>query len=107
MLGAEHRTEVLLAGMQRAGSAWPAPFVGVERVAQVVVVPVGLARELRRVGMVGLDGAEAPRPVRMKVELGLAGRDHRGEGAADAARSTEPVQRKARRQKQAAHVWDW
>src|SRR5579859_5401282 len=87
VLGAENRPEVLAPLVQRARPPRPAPFVGVVWISKVVVVLVGLARKLGRVAVVLVHRAEAPGPVWVQVEVGLAAGDQLRQRAADAARS--------------------
>src|SRR5207245_784703 len=58
----------------------------------------------RSVPMIRVDRAEAPGPVWVKVELGLARADQLGQGAADPAGASETVQRQPGRKKEAAHA---
>src|ERR1700693_4994901 len=105
VLGAEYRAKVLHARMQRARPFRAAPLVGVEWIAEVVVVLVGLAGELGRVAEVAVHRPEAPGPVGVEVELRLAGGDQLSERAPDATRSAESIQRKSRGHVEAAHPW--
>src|SRR4029077_6846645 len=63
VLDAENRPLVLEALVQGAGPPGPTPLVGVERVAQVVVVAIGLARQLGCIAVVAVHRPKAPRPV--------------------------------------------
>ena len=104
MLRAEHSAEVLHAGVERARPARATPFVRVIWIAQVVVVLVRLAGELRRVSMVAVHGSEPPGAIGEQVELGLARRDQLGKRAADAAGAAESVEGKPRRQVEPRHA---
>ena len=103
VLGREHRPGVLHPLVQRAQAPRPAEHVAVERVAEAVVVAVGLARGLGGVARVAVHGAEAPRPVRLQVVLALAGGDELGDGLADPAGAAEAVEREAGRDVEAGH----
>jgi hypothetical protein len=83
--------------------ARPAPLVRVVWIAEVVVVAIGLTRQLGDVAVVAVHRTEAPGPVRIEVELGLAGGDQLGQRAADASRASESIERKAGRQVEALH----
>ena len=92
MLGPEDRAEVLHARVKRAGPARTAPLVGVIGVAQKVVVPIRLARELGGIAVVAMNRTEAPAAVWMEVELGFATGHPLGQCAPDPACASEPVQ---------------
>ncbi len=95
VLGGEDGARVLRALVQRAGAPGPPERVAVERIAQAVVVAIGLARGLGGVARVAVHGAEAPRAVALQVELALARGHELGDRLADAARAAEAVQREA------------
>jgi hypothetical protein len=95
VLGAEHGAELLEADVQRAQPP-PAPGLrAVERVAQPVVVPVGLARGLLGKDAVAVDRAEAPRPVGVDVDLARAVGHPLGQAPAHPAGAAEAVERQA------------
>src|SRR5260221_211740 len=72
VLRAEHSAFVLESLVQGAGAAWPAPLVGVEWVAQVVVVAVGLPGQLGGITVAAMPGAKPPRAGRVGGELARA-----------------------------------
>ena len=82
----------------------PPERVAVERVAQAVVVAIGLARGLGGVARVAVHRAEAPGAVALQVELALARRHELGDRLADAARAAEAVQREAGGDEEARHA---
>ena len=79
--------------MERREPVRPAPLVGVERVAQPVVVAIDLAAGRLDLGGGAVGGAEAPGAVAGGVELGLAGRHPLGDRLSDSAGAAEAVQR--------------
>ena len=91
MFGSEDRTEVLRPVVQGARPARPAPFVGVVRIAEEVVVAVSLFRQLGRIAMVLVDGAEAPGAVGVEVQLAFSCRDQLRERFPEPAGAAEPV----------------
>ena len=95
VLRAEYRTELLQAPVQRAQPLRPAGLGHVVRVAQAVVVLVDLARRRSREVRVAVGAAEAPRPVRLHVDLRLAGRHELGERLAETPGAAESVQGEA------------
>src|SRR5207244_3638849 len=91
VFGAEDRAQVLHPVVQGAGPAWPAPLVGVVRVAKEVVVAVRLSGQLRHVAVIVVHRAKAPGPVGIEVELGLLRGDQLCQRLADSASTAEPV----------------
>ena len=101
VLRAEHDSGFLQPRHQRALPSRPPELVLIERVPQLVVVAVGLPRDLCRVGRIAVDAAEPPRAVRQHVELGLAGRDPFGDRLTDPAGAAESVERESGRHEEA------
>ena len=97
VLGAERRAGFLEPAVERREAVRPAPLVGVERVAEAVVVLVDLAAGGLDLGGRPVRGAEPPRAVAARVELGLAGRHPLGDRLSDTACAAEAVQREAGR----------
>ena len=93
VLRPEHRSERFEPPVQRAQAPRSSRLRDVERVAEPVVVLVDLARSRRGEVGVAVRAAEAPRPVRLDVDLGLPFGDELGERLAQAARAPEAVQR--------------
>ena len=93
VLGPEHRAELLEADLQRARAPPAPPLVGVERVAQPVVVAVGLACARAGEPRVVVGAAEAPGAVGADVDRGSPCDDPLGERAADPAGAAEAVER--------------
>ena len=104
VLAGEDGARVLHALVQRARAPGTAQHVAVERIAQPVVVAIGLARVLGGVDRIVVHGAEAPGPVGLQVELALAGGHELGHGLADAARPAEAVEREPGRDEEAGHA---
>ena len=104
VLDPEHGAEVLHPRVQRTRPLRASPLVGVEGISKVVVVLVGLARELGRVTEVAMYRSEPPRPVGIEVEIGLGARDELGEAPSDTARAAETVEREAGGHIQAGHA---
>src|SRR5207302_844188 len=107
VLDPEHGAEVLHPRVQRTRPLRASPLVGVEGISKVVVVLVGLARELGRVTEVAMYRSEPPRPVGIEVEIGLGARDELGEAPSDTARAAETVEREAGGHVQAGHSRHW
>src|SRR4030081_50697 len=103
---AEDRAEILHPMVQGARPAGTAPLVGVVRIAEEVVIAVGLFGQLGHVAMVAMDRAESPGPVGIEVQLALPGRDQFRERFPAPAGSSEPVQRQPGRHVQPTDAWD-
>ena len=101
MFGSEDRAQVLHLVMQGARPAWPAPFVGVVRIAKEVVVAVGLFGQLRHIATVAMDRAKAPGAIGMQVQLALSRGDQLRERFPDPAGTAEAVQRQPGRHEEA------
>src|SRR6185312_801900 len=93
VLGGEDRAGVLHALVQRTRAPRTAQHVAVERVAQPVVVAVGLARVRGRIDRISMHGPEAPGPVGLEIQLALAAGHELGHSLADPARAAEAVER--------------
>src|SRR6202011_1994112 len=92
MFLSEDRAEVLHSVVKGAGPARPAQLLGVVRIAEEVVIAVGLLRQLSHIAMVAVDRAEPPGPVGIEVQLALSPRDQLCQRFPDPAGAAEPVQ---------------
>src|SRR5205085_6591043 len=97
VLGAEDRAQVLHPCVQGARALGPSPLVGVVRIAEEVVVAIGLARKLCGIARVAVDRPESPRAIPIQIQLGFACGDQLRQRPAHATGAAEPVERKAGR----------
>ena len=89
--------------MQRAETAPAGGLRYVERIAQPVVVAIGLARRLAGHDRVPVEASEAPGPIGGHVELSAAVGHPLGQRPPHAARTAEAVERQPGRHPEAAH----
>ena len=104
VLRPEDGAERFVPRVKRGEPLRPARLGHVQRVPQPVVVLVDLAPARGREGDVSVWPAEAPRPVRLDVHLGLAGGDELGQRLPEPSSAAEAVQRQPRREPETAHA---
>ena len=92
-LDTEHGAGLLETTVQGGKTRRATPLVLIERIAEAVVVAVGLLRRNCCVLRIAVDRTETPRPIARHVELGLAGRNPLGNRLANTTRATKAIQR--------------